>query len=291
MLGIPLHYLLKHPLAGLKDLAEDPLQIWTTIRETYLANRELDRPQCPYEVDDQWESSLHSALGLPWPCKSHSEFWSLWPNVMRELESKGIRPGPMSFLSWNDGDAAFIRTIWCLTRALRPSNVVETGVAHGVTSRFILEALERNGRGGLYSIDLPPLERAWRQQVGAAVGKRQSDRWTYIKGSSSRRLPRLLSQLGQIDLFIHDSLHSARNVFFEMRSAWEALSPGGALIIDDVDANWAFRSFTQAFPALQSWICEAEPLHPDMRRFNHKGLFGIVLKHGAMRRLAKSAGA
>ena len=37
--------------------------------------------------------------------------------------------------------------------------VVETGVAHGVTSRFILEALERNGRGFLWSIDLPPLEK------------------------------------------------------------------------------------------------------------------------------------
>ncbi len=25
-------------------------------------------------------------------------------------------------------------------------------------------------------------------------------------------------------------------------------------------------------------ICEAEPLHPDLRRFNNKGLFGIILK-------------
>jgi hypothetical protein len=25
-------------------------------------------------------------------------------------------------------------------------------------------------------------------------------------------------------------------------------------------------------------ICEAEPLHPDLRRFNQKGLFGIILK-------------
>jgi hypothetical protein len=25
-------------------------------------------------------------------------------------------------------------------------------------------------------------------------------------------------------------------------------------------------------------ICEAEPMHPDLRRFNKKGLFGIILK-------------
>jgi Methyltransferase domain len=197
----------------------------------------------------------------------------------------------MSFLSWNDGDAAFVRAIWCLTRCLKPKKIVETGVAHGVTSRFILTALERNGDGHLFSIDLPPLERQWRKQVAIAVGDGYADRWSYIKGSSRRRLPALLSQLGQIDLFIHDSLHSERNVLFEMGCAWTALRPGGALVVDDVDANWGFRSFTRALTGDQFMICEAEPLRPDTRRFNKKGLFGIILKHSTTRSLSKSAGA
>jgi hypothetical protein len=25
-------------------------------------------------------------------------------------------------------------------------------------------------------------------------------------------------------------------------------------------------------------VCEAEPIRPDLRRFNQKGLFGIILK-------------
>ena len=159
-----------------------------------------------------------------------------------------------------------------------PKKIVETGVAHGVTSRCILEALDRNGDGHLWSIDLPPVDRFWRQQVGAAVGDRYADRWTYISGSSRRRLPALLSQLGQIDLFIHDSLHSERNVRFELDRAWAAIAPKGALVVDDVDANWGFRSFTLTFPGQQSMIGEAEPLRPDLRRFNKKGLFGIILK-------------
>jgi hypothetical protein len=88
----------------------------------------------------------------------------------------------------------------------------------------------------------------------------------------------LLSQLGQIDLFIHDSMHSERNVRFELDRAWAVVRPGGALIVDDVDANWGFRSFTQSFSVHQSTICKAEPLHPDLRRFNKRGLFGIILK-------------
>ena len=198
--------------------------------------------------------------------------------MIEELKAKGLRVGPESFLSWNDGDAGFVRAIWCLTRHLRPRNVIETGVAHGVTSRFILEALEQNGSGHLWSIDRPPLNHGFHDQIGAAVGGRYPTRWTYVRGSSRRRLPGIVSTLRQIDIFVHDSLHSEQNVRYETDRAWAALRPGGAIVVDDIDANWAFREFTQSHPDYQSMICEAEPIHPDLRRFNAKGLFGIVLK-------------
>jgi hypothetical protein len=281
MLGIPLRYLLKHPVIAVADIAADPLEILTTIQDVYLAEREQRIPPCQYQWDDGWEQRLHEFLGVPWPCEATSEFRELWPEVIGELEAKGIRAGPESFQSCNDGDAGFARAIWCLTRHLRPKEVVETGVAHGVSSRCILEALERNGDGHLSSIDLPPLERFWRRQVGAAVGGCSADRWSYIRGSSRRRLPELLSGLGQIDLFIHDSLPSERNVRFELDRAWAVLRPNGALVVDNIDDNWGFRSFTQSFSGHQSVICEAEPLHPDRRRFNNKGLFGIIVKHPA----------
>jgi hypothetical protein len=51
MLGIPLRYLLKHPVTGIADLAADPIETWTTVREAYVEGREERRPQCPYEPD------------------------------------------------------------------------------------------------------------------------------------------------------------------------------------------------------------------------------------------------
>jgi hypothetical protein len=221
---------------------------------------------------------MHELLGLPWPCPAAPEFTDLWLVIMAELESKGVRVGPETLYGWNDGDAGLARAVWCLTRHLRPRNVVETGVLHGVTSRFILEALERNREGHLWSIDLPPLEPAWQDEIGIAVGDRFRPRWSYVRGTSKRRLPSILSQLGQIDIFIHDSLHSEQNVRFEVDRAFAALRPGGAIVVDDIDANWGFRTFTQAYPGHSSMICEAEPIRPDLRRFNKKGLFGIVLK-------------
>ena len=278
MLGIPVRYFLRHPAIAVAELTANPIQIWSTIQDGYVAQREQRIPQCLYVPDSHWESDLHDALGIPWPCNETAEFSALWTAVIKEMELKGIQAGPESFQNWNDGDAGLTRAIWCMTRHLRPKKIVETGVAHGVTSRFILEALERNGEGHLWSIDLPPFERDWRKQVAIAVGDHCTDRWSYISGSSRRRLPELLSQLGQIDLFIHDSLHTERNVRFELDRALTALGPSGAIVVDDIDANWGFQSFNQSFPGHKSMICEAEPLRPDLRRFNKKGLFGIILK-------------
>jgi len=278
MLGLPARYFLSHPLQAIATIASDPFEIWTILQQNYVAQHERAVPEDLYRADEGWDRQMHELLGVPWPCAAASEFAILWPQIIAELENKGIRVGPETLYGWNDGDAGLTRAIWCLIRHLRPRNVVETGVLHGVTSRFILEALERNGVGHLWSIDLPPMEPVWQDEIGIAVGDRFRSRWSYIKGTSKRRLPGLLSSLGQIDLFIHDSLHSEQNVRFEVDRAFAALRPGGAIVVDDIDANWAFRTFTQAFSNHRSMICEAEPLRPDLRRFNKKGLFGIILK-------------
>lgn len=44
--------------------------------------------------------------------------------------------------------------IYSVVRALKSKTVIETGVNNGVFTYFILSALERNGNGMLYSIDI-----------------------------------------------------------------------------------------------------------------------------------------
>src|SRR5713101_6771042 len=50
-------------------------------------------PSCEYEVDENWEQTLHEFLGAPWPCVAIDGFWELWPQVMQSLEEKGCRLG------------------------------------------------------------------------------------------------------------------------------------------------------------------------------------------------------
>ncbi len=278
MVGASLRRFIQNPTRLARQLASDPVEAWTKFQDRYAESRERRKPAHVYRPEPEWERRLHETAGMARPCEEAGSFETLWDGVMESLRAKGVKPGPNSFGAWNDGDKGLTRAIWCLVLHLRPRNVVETGVGHGVTSRFILEALARSGAGKLSSVDVPPMEPVLQKQVGMAVENRHAERWTYIKGSSRRRLPALLAGLSEIDMFIHDSLHSERNVRFELDREWKVLRPGGAGVVDDVDANAGFHSFLEAHPGHVSMVCEAEPLHPDLRRFNKKGLFGIILK-------------
>jgi hypothetical protein len=201
-----------------------------------------------YVIEEYWQAKLHQMLGAPWPCPEEELVGELWEQIAAEMEQKSLAFGRYTYGGYSDGDRSLTRAAWCAVRHLQPETVVETGVARGVTSRFVLEALERNGHGGLWSIDLPNLfDATLHDQTGVAVPENRRDRWTYIEGSSRRRLPALLNQIGTVDLFVHDSLHTARNMRYEMDRIWPVLSPGGVMIIDDV-YNQSFREFVAQAP-------------------------------------------
>ncbi len=197
----------------------------------------LGRPAPPpasAPADASWRRTLHEALGEPWPCAAHDEFESLWSELMDELSIDA----PVG--SGHDADPTLSEAAWCVVRHQRPAVVVETGVSRGITARVILEALTRNGSGRLWSVDLPPLEEPWRRLAGSAVPARLRGSWTYVRGSSRRRLPPLVRELGRIDVFLHDSLHVEANLRFELGQVWPVLRPGGFALIDDAQACRAF---------------------------------------------------
>jgi predicted O-methyltransferase YrrM len=273
-------YLQKAPQVA-RYIAADPLEVWLRLLAKFFERRERLKPPSRYEVNCDWESRLHANLGIPWPCPAIAEFRALWPEVMESLRSKGLEIGVGFFGGFNDGEPELVRAIWCLTRHLKPAKVIETGVARGVSSRFILEALERNGDGHLWSIDQPPpLDPELNEQVGAAVNVSCRRRWSYIHGSSRRRLPELLTSLESIDLFLHDSIYTEYNTRFELEQAWRVLRPGGALVADDIDLNNGFHSFARTHGDHPFFVCRARPLQSDPSRFEGAGLFGILQKSG-----------
>ena len=146
--------------------------------------------------------------------------------------------------------------LYALIRDLRPKHVVETGVLHGMTSGFILEAISLNGTGRLTSIDLPSLAETGPanrdgyndslpsgKQPGWIVPQRLFEHWELKFGSSCTILPEICRTGQAIDLFIHDSEHSYSTMWYEMTTAWDAMRQGGIIICDNIEANTAFFDF------------------------------------------------
>lgn len=133
--------------------------------------------------------------------------------------------------------------LYILGRVLRPRVVVETGVSSGASSAYLLQALCDNGAGHLYSVDLPPgdLPSGW--GAGWIVPAELRQAWSLSLGDTRQRLGPLLEGLGEIDWFLHDSLHTYEHMLWEFRTAWPHLKVGGLFLSHDVGANEAFFDF------------------------------------------------
>jgi predicted O-methyltransferase YrrM len=121
-------------------------------------------------------------------------------------------------------------------RVNKPEVVVETGVANGFSSRFIIAAMRKNCAGKLYSVDIS-------NNVGPLVPEEYRSRWELVIGPPKTTLVDLLSKLPAIDVFLHDSDHSEENMLFEISLAYPKVSK--AIISDDVQCNEAFVSFAK----------------------------------------------
>jgi hypothetical protein len=135
---------------------------------------------------------------------------------------------------------------YAIIRAIRPDTVVETGVANGVSSAYVLLALKMNGKGVLHSVEigdtsyLPP-----NCEPGWIVPSWLRFPWKIHVGDSTELLPELFRTLPPVDVFIHDSLHTEEQMTFEFQTAYPFLRPAGCLIADDASWNDAFGTFTK----------------------------------------------
>lgn len=149
------------------------------------------------------------------------------------------------------GELLAPESLYIIVRMLKPEIVVETGVAAGISSAFILQALQDNNRGRLYSIDFPnyalkdasPIPEG--KEPGFAIPPNLKRRWVLELGKSSAILPNLLAGIGKVDIFLHDSEHSYENMMFEYTTSWDYLPPTGLLLSHDISWNSAFRDFSR----------------------------------------------
>jgi len=144
---------------------------------------------------------------------------------------------------------------YAVVRALAPDCVVETGIANGVSSSYLLLALQKNCRGSLHSIGLAdPAFLPPGKNPGWLVPEWLRAPWQVHLGDAREILPSLLTRLGNIDIFIHDSLHTYDHMMWEFETAYPHLRSGGLLFSDDALWNNAFYDFARNVGAPEARI-------------------------------------
>lgn len=142
---------------------------------------------------------------------------------------------------WKDIDPLGI-VVYAVTRSIKPRIVVETGVQSGILSLYILRALQINGFGLLYSVDLPDREP---KRVGEVVPNNLRQNWHLFLGDSKVLLPQVFEEIKMpTDIFLHDSLHTYEHMLFEFEYSLKYLGKRGIIASHDILWNNAFDDFS-----------------------------------------------
>ena len=123
-----------------------------------------------------------------------------------------------------DSEAFFGRRIgwYAIVRATKPKIVVETGTEKGLGSLVLAEALIKNESGRLITIDMEP-------SSGLLIGPEYGGVIERMIDNSLQAI----SKIDRIDLFIHDSDHSAEHESREFKLLQSRLSSKGIVLSDN----------------------------------------------------------
>ena len=146
--------------------------------------------------------------------------------------------------------------LYLLCRLFKPNLVVETGVERGSSTFMLLKAIKMNGFGVLHSIEISRSVRI-APNISADLASVAIDsedfsslklHWQLHIGNSTEVLPRLTSELGKIDMFIHGSDHTYDLQKQELLIAKNWIKQQGVVIVDRPDYN-SFRALDEVFPS------------------------------------------
>lgn len=125
-----------------------------------------------------------------------------------------------------------------MTRLVEPSCVVETGVAAGFSSSAFLEAMDKNGKGHLYSSDFPyfRLDNPERY-IGILVEDKIKKRWSLFVEGDKNNIPKISKKIDRIDILHYDSDKSYEGREYVFQALKDKMHEKSVIIYDDIEDN------------------------------------------------------
>lgn len=123
---------------------------------------------------------------------------------------------------------------YSLVRAAQPDHVVETGTHLGLGSCAIAAALLRNGHGRLTTIDVDP-------HAGHLIG----EPWAKVIDRRTGNSVDMLAELSDVDIFLHDSLHTYDHETSELAAVEPNLRAGAIILSDNAHESSALSDWSE----------------------------------------------
>lgn len=170
--------------------------------------------------------------------------------------------------------------LYVFVRLRQPSLVIETGVHDGLSSAYILQALQKCGGGTLVSIDINDKTRLPSDlndpNAGWLIPDSLKEHWNCRYERAEDCLPSLMEEQPP-EIFLHDSLHTAEHMAFEFECAVEHMSPGDLILTDNSRFNSVFRDVSKnSFERTAFWKNTKYALSPEKERVDDRFGVGVL---------------
>jgi predicted O-methyltransferase YrrM len=127
------------------------------------------------------------------------------------------------------------RVIQHAIEVAKPSLGCEVGLAYGLSTLYILDAMQRHGGGRLIGMDPAQHDHTW--QGGGLHNVRRAgfeDRYEFHEATSQQMLPRLAEKGTRIQFAFIDGWHTFDHTLVDFFYIDSMLDVGGVVVLDDV---------------------------------------------------------
>ena len=231
----------KISFSNLVEVAKNPKSVVEFIRgiraERTKRKMDMEREirELPVRLSKLFNAKLNKVKGYHEEIKNNKQFYQEYDSKLNNLRKEGLIKGTTSIID--------CQTLYVVTRIIKPEVVVETGVMYGAFDAHITEALSKNERGRIVSIDLPGGPKKY--DYGYLVSDKHKKIWNIEIGNSLNILEDVLDSFGGIGLFLHDSLHTKDHMRKEDEISYPYIRRGGVLASHDILKSDVFQEFCE----------------------------------------------
>jgi predicted O-methyltransferase YrrM len=176
--------------------------------------------------------------------KLDPQLWEEAQKFHKEFEQRANEK--LKEIPFKMGGGGHYLLLYFLVRRLKPSVVVETGVASGFSTQAILKGMQINGKGKLYSSDFPIFRvKNPEKYIGILVDEDLKKDWKLFIEGDRISLPKICNEVNEIDIFHYDSDKSYKGREFAFKTISPKMRKDSLIIFDDIHNNSHFFDYVK----------------------------------------------